>query len=73
MQVINLETRRAQADPSRRFSVTTRLLPGNLQCAHYAEAGIVEVFVQDNHSRSIKGTLRGLHYQSHLGKPSSCK
>jgi dTDP-4-dehydrorhamnose 3,5-epimerase len=36
--------------------------------ARYAEAGIHETFVQDNHSRSIKGTLRGLHYQSHPGQ-----
>jgi dTDP-4-dehydrorhamnose 3,5-epimerase len=28
-----------------------------------AVAGIREEFVQDNHSRSVKGTLRGLHYQ----------
>ena len=28
-----------------------------------AEAGIGEEFVQDNHSRSVKGTLRGLHFQ----------
>jgi dTDP-4-dehydrorhamnose 3,5-epimerase len=34
----------------------------------YAEAGIAETFVQDNHSRSVKGTLRGLHYQSHPGQ-----
>jgi dTDP-4-dehydrorhamnose 3,5-epimerase len=34
----------------------------------YAEAGIRETFVQDNHSRSIKGTLRGLHYQSQPGQ-----
>lgn len=27
------------------------------------EAGINECFVQDNHSRSTKGVLRGLHYQ----------
>ncbi len=27
------------------------------------EAGIKEQFVQDNHSRSKKGVLRGLHYQ----------
>lgn len=27
------------------------------------KAGINEVFVQDNHSRSVKGVLRGLHYQ----------
>ncbi len=28
-----------------------------------AKAGIDAVFVQDNHSRSRRGTLRGLHYQ----------
>lgn len=27
------------------------------------EAGVNETFVQDNHSRSSKGILRGLHYQ----------
>ena len=27
------------------------------------EAGITEKFVQDNHSRSSKGVLRGLHFQ----------
>ncbi len=27
--------------------------------------GIDVDFVQDNHSRSIKGVLRGLHYQVH--------
>ncbi len=29
----------------------------------YAHAGLPERFVQDNHSRSAPGTLRGLHYQ----------
>ena len=29
----------------------------------FAEAGIAEDFVQDNHSRSSYGVLRGLHYQ----------
>jgi dTDP-4-dehydrorhamnose 3,5-epimerase (EC 5.1.3.13) len=29
-------------------------------------------FVQDNHSRSSKGVLRGLHYQIHQPKASSC-
>jgi dTDP-4-dehydrorhamnose 3,5-epimerase len=29
----------------------------------FAEAGIHAKFVQDNHSRSAKGVLRGLHYQ----------
>jgi dTDP-4-dehydrorhamnose 3,5-epimerase len=30
----------------------------------YREAGVVGEFVQDNHSRSVRGTLRGLHAQS---------
>lgn len=29
----------------------------------FADAGLVLPFVQDNHSRSITGVLRGLHYQ----------
>jgi dTDP-4-dehydrorhamnose 3,5-epimerase len=29
----------------------------------FAEAGILDQFVQDNHSGSRQGTLRGLHYQ----------
>ena len=33
------------------------------QAARYAAAGLPERFVQDNHSRSVRGTLRGLHYQ----------
>jgi dTDP-4-dehydrorhamnose 3,5-epimerase len=31
--------------------------------AKFAEHGIAGTFVQDNHSRSAKGVLRGLHYQ----------
>jgi dTDP-4-dehydrorhamnose 3,5-epimerase len=33
------------------------------QSRKFAEAGISAVFVQDNHSRSRRNTLRGLHYQ----------
>ena len=29
----------------------------------FAQAGLPAVFVQDNHSRSRRGVLRGLHYQ----------
>lgn len=30
----------------------------------FHEAGISERFVQDNHSKSVKGVLRGLHFQN---------
>jgi dTDP-4-dehydrorhamnose 3,5-epimerase len=33
------------------------------QAARFAEIGIRDNFVQDNWSRSCRGTLRGLHYQ----------
>lgn len=35
----------------------------------FAELGIHHAFVQDNHSRSYKGVLRGLHYQ--LNQPQA--
>jgi glucose-1-phosphate thymidylyltransferase len=34
------------------------------QARRYREGGIGETFVQDNHSRSARGTLRGLHAQN---------
>jgi dTDP-4-dehydrorhamnose 3,5-epimerase len=34
------------------------------QAERYREAGLEATFVQDNLSRSTKGVLRGLHYQS---------
>ena len=34
------------------------------QADRYAQAGIVQPFVQDNLSRSARGTLRGLHFQN---------
>ena len=33
------------------------------QAARYRDHGITEAFVQDNHSRSRQGVLRGLHFQ----------
>jgi dTDP-4-dehydrorhamnose 3,5-epimerase len=33
--------------------------------AAFADIGVDAHFVQDNHSRSAKGVLRGLHYQLH--------
>ena len=33
------------------------------QKERYQKAGIVDNFIQDNHSRSAKGVLRGMHFQ----------
>ncbi len=34
----------------------------------WAEHGVTGPFVQDNHSRSRRGTLRGIHFQTHPGQ-----
>ena len=31
----------------------------------YTEAGIIAAFIQDNESKSVRGVVRGLHYQLH--------
>lgn len=41
--------------------------------AKFADIGIADSFVQDNHSRSAKGTLRGLHYQLHQPQAKLCR
>ncbi|HEX7291730.1 MAG TPA: dTDP-4-dehydrorhamnose 3,5-epimerase [Conexibacter sp.] len=38
------------------------------RAAALAEAGVEVAFVQDNHSRSRRGTLRGLHFQTAPGQ-----
>jgi dTDP-4-dehydrorhamnose 3,5-epimerase len=39
----------------------------------FAKLGIADSFVQDNHSRSSKGALRGLHYQLHHPQAKLCR
>jgi dTDP-4-dehydrorhamnose 3,5-epimerase len=39
----------------------------------FAELGINERFVQDNHSRSVRGVLRGLHYQIERPQAKLCR
>lgn len=41
--------------------------------ARFADLGITDSFVQDNHSCSAKGTLRGLHYQLHHQQAKLCR
>lgn len=39
----------------------------------FAELGIMDAFVQDNHSSSSMGTLRGLHYQLRHPQAKLCR
>lgn len=39
----------------------------------FSALGIPDIFVQDNHSRSSKGTLRGLHFQLHHPQAKLCR
>lgn len=39
----------------------------------FKSMGITDEFVQDNHSRSVKGTLRGLHYQLRRAQAKLCR
>jgi dTDP-4-dehydrorhamnose 3,5-epimerase len=57
---------RAFADPRGFFMETYRQ---NV----LAEAGIRDNFVQDNHSRSSRGVLRGLHYQLRHPQAKLCR
>lgn len=41
--------------------------------ARLIQLGIADTFVQDNHSQSVQGTLRGLHYQLHRPQAKLCR
>jgi dTDP-4-dehydrorhamnose 3,5-epimerase len=43
------------------------------QEVRFRELGVSESFVQDNHSCSVKGTLRGLHYQLRHPQAKLCR
>jgi len=50
------------------FSDTRGFFFESYHAERYTQAGLPPVFVQDNHSSSIKGTLRGLHYSCAVRK-----
>lgn len=43
------------------------------QQAKFIQIGIADTFVQDNHSRSAQGVLRGLHYQLKAPQAKLCR
>lgn len=67
MQVISSPLRDVKLVQPRRFGDSRGWFTEIFNQAAFASAGLPSQFVQDNQSYSVKGVLRGLHYQ--LGKP----
>lgn len=63
MRVINTELNDVKIIEPTLFGDRRGLFLETWNQKSYDEAGIEARFVQDNHSRSSKGVLRGLHYQ----------
>lgn len=68
MEVVELPLAGLKLVKPRVFADSRGFFLETYQANRYAEAGVDCTFVQDNHSRSVKGTLRGLHFQSHPGQ-----
>lgn len=68
MRVIDLELPGLKLIQPQVFGDARGFFLETYSAPRYREAGIDMVFVQDNHSQSVKNTLRGLHYQSSPGQ-----
>ena len=58
---------------SRAFSDSRGFFTELFQLERFREAGITDHFVQDNLSYSVKGTLRGMHYQLRFPQAKLCR
>ncbi len=68
MEIIELPLAGAKLIRPRVFRDARGFFLESFQQDRYREAGMPELWVQDNHSLSCQGTLRGLHYQSKPGQ-----
>jgi dTDP-4-dehydrorhamnose 3,5-epimerase len=63
MRIINTEIAGLVVIEPRVFEDSRGFFMETFHAKCFTDAGLPENFVQDNHSRSTGGTLRGLHYQ----------
>lgn len=68
MQVIPTELPGVLIIEPRVFADNRGFFLESYNAREFAQHGIHDLFVQDNHSRSIRHTLRGLHYQAPPGQ-----
>jgi len=63
MRVVETELSGLLMIEPQRFADDRGFFLESFQQPRYRAAGILDDFVQDNHSRSVSGVLRGLHFQ----------
>ena len=68
MEIVELPLSGAKLIRPRIFRDSRGFFFESYSAGRYTQAGMSEVWVQDNHSSSVQGTLRGLHYQSTPGQ-----
>lgn len=68
MEIINLPLAGAKLIRPRIFRDSRGFFLESYSRERYVAGGMPETWVQDNHSRSRRGTLRGLHYQAKPGQ-----
>ncbi len=73
MQIIDTELPEVKIIEPRVFPDARGFFLETFHAEKYLQAGIETNFVQDNHSRSSRGTLRGLHFQLHQPQGKLCR
>jgi dTDP-4-dehydrorhamnose 3,5-epimerase len=68
MEIIDLPLLGAKLIRPRVFGDARGFFFESYSASRYVAGGMSETWVQDNHSSSVRGTLRGLHYQSTPGQ-----
>ncbi len=68
MEIIELPLSGAKLIKPRVFRDVRGFFFESYSAPRYQEAGMLETWVQDNHSESRKNSVRGLHYQSSPGQ-----
>ncbi len=68
MKIISLALPEVKIIEPRIFADERGVFLESYNYRRFSEHGIPEVFVQDNHSQSVCGTIRGLHYQKLPGQ-----
>ena len=73
MQILDTDLPEVKIIEPRVFPDARGFFLETFHAGKYLQAGIDTNFVQDNHSRSARGTLRGLHFQLQQPQGKLCR